>query len=285
MKDEGGRMITSDRLLRFSVPRPLSLIPYALMDINLLVVAIGNSRLHLATFVGGELQVARHASHAQHADFESIIGEMWKSLPPGADVVGASVVPGKLEAIEHAVKQATGKPIQWVGTDIDLPIAVTTKEPKQTGVDRALVTAAAYEQLQKACVVVDAGTALTINLCNDQGALVGGAIVPGVSMMIDALHARTAKLPAITFSAPDDAYGTDTESAIRHGITASLRGAVQTMAERWAEQMGTWPEVIATGGDAHALFDGWEVVHAVSPDLLMYGVALAYTNHHIKHSA
>jgi type III pantothenate kinase len=255
------------------------------MDINLLVVAIGNSRLHLATFVGGELETVRHASHAQSADFASIISELWKTLPEGSDVAGCSVVPGKLESIEHAIKQSTGKPVQWVGADLDIPIPVTTKEPKQTGVDRALVAAAAYEQLQKACVVVDAGTALTINLVNDQGALVGGAIMPGVAMMIDSLHARTAKLPQITFTAPDDAYGTDTESAIRHGITASLRGAVQSLAERWAEQMGTWPEVIATGGDAHALFDGWEVVHAVSPDLLMYGVALAYTNHHIKHGS
>lgn len=264
--------------------RSLTFNAYA-MDINLLVVGIGNSRLHLGTFVGGELQNVKHLSYAQSADFASIIGEIWKDLPPGAEVAGCSVVPGKLESVEHAIKQATGKPVEWVGADIDLPIPVTTKEPKQTGVDRVLVTAAAFEQLQKACVVVDAGTALTINLCNDQGALVGGAIMPGVAMMVESLHARTAKLPTINFAVPQDAYGADTEGAIRHGITASLRGAVQTFAERWAEQMGTWPEVIATGGDAHALFDGWEIVHAVSPDLMLYGVALAYTNHHIKHGS
>lgn len=55
------------------------------------------------------------------------------------------------------------------------------------------------------------------------------------------------------------------------------------MAERWAEQMGTWPEVIATGGDAAALFTDWEIVHAISPDLLMMASRLAYTEHHLKH--
>jgi len=55
------------------------------------------------------------------------------------------------------------------------------------------------------------------------------------------------------------------------------------MAERWAMEQGTWPEVIATGGDAQALFGDWEVVHAVSPDLVVYGIALAYTQHHIRH--
>ncbi|MFT3786042.1 MAG: type III pantothenate kinase [Tepidisphaeraceae bacterium] len=254
------------------------------MDINLLVIGVGNSRLHVGTFVAGELRHVRHIPHAQQADWQALLADVWKELAVlSAEIAGCSVVPGKLEAVEHAVKQATGKDVQWVGSDIDLPIAVTTTEPKQTGIDRVLVTAAAYEQLEKACVVVDAGTALTINLCNNEGALVGGAIAPGVSLMLQSLHTGTAKLPDVPFAAPTDAFGVDTAGAIRHGVTASLRGLVQTMAERWAEQMGTWPEVIATGGDAHTLFDDWEVVHAVSPDLLLYGIALAYTKHHIKH--
>ena len=51
------------------------------------------------------------------------------------------------------------------------------------------------------------------------------------------------------------------------------------------EILGTWPDIIATGGDAERLFAGWEVIHAISPDLTLYGVALAYTNHHIKHGS
>jgi type III pantothenate kinase len=101
--------------------------------------------------------------------------------------------------------------------------------------------------------------------------------------MINSLHSRTAQLPKISFETPATPYGADTTDAIRHGVSGAVRGLVQSMSERWAEQMGTWPEVIATGGDAAALFTDWEIVHAISPDLLIYGVALAYTNHHIKH--
>ena len=93
----------------------------------------------------------------------------------------------------------------------------------------------------------------------------------------------TAALPEATFEVPTSPYGSNTVDAMRHGVTHAIRGLVQTMAERWAEEQGTWPEVIATGGDAAALFDGWEIVHAVSPDLIFYGLALAYTNHHTKH--
>jgi pantothenate kinase type III len=58
---------------------------------------------------------------------------------------------------------------------------------------------------------------------------------------------------------------------------------VREVAESYATQLGQWPEVIATGGDAPVLFQGWEVVHAISPDLTFYGIALAFANHHIKH--
>ena len=69
-----------------------------------------------------------------------------------------------------------------VGKQLDLPIAVRTSIPGQTGIDRILNIAAAYEQMGKACVVVDAGTAITVNCCNDAGDFLGGAIAPGASM-------------------------------------------------------------------------------------------------------
>lgn len=257
------------------------------MDINLMVIAVGNSRLHMGAFVAGELKHVRRLSRASHHDWPGQLAEVWSELAgaSGAEVAGCCVVPGLLEQVEAVVKTATGQPVQWVGDEIELPISVLTKEPEKTGVDRVLVTAAAYEQLGKACVVVDAGTALTVNLCNDKGQLVGGAIAPGVGMMLGAMHEKTGQLPPIAFSAPTNDYGTDTVESMRHGVTHALRGLVQTMAERWAEASGTWPEVIATGGDAAALFEGWEIVHAVSPDLLLYGIALAYTEHHIKHGS
>ena len=259
------------------------------MDINLLVLAIGNTRLHAAAIVAGEMRHVRHLPADVPEDWSAMIGEIWRAEladAPEPAVVACSVVPSSNAMLDKAVADATdGESIEWVGVDVDLPIVVTTDEPLKTGVDRVLVTAAAYEQLGKACVVVDAGTAVTVNLCNNEGALVGGAIAPGAMTMLDALHAKTSALPSATFEAPTGEWGTNTVDAMRHGALHAIRGLVQAMAERWAEQMGTWPEVIATGGDAHALFDGWEVVHAISPDLLMYGLGLAYTNHHIKRGA
>jgi type III pantothenate kinase len=255
------------------------------MDINLLVLNVGNTRLAIGVFVAGELDSVTRIEHDRRAEWVQRITAAWERIKghENAALAGACVNPPIIEAIEHAVVQATGEQIDWVGRGIDLPIPVLTENPQQTGVDRVLNMAAAYEQMQKACVVVDAGTAITVDCCNDQGEFLGGAIAPGVSMMSDALHGRTARLPRVELQAPSGPIGQNTEQAIRHGLYHGIRGMVKELTENYATLLGAWPDIIATGGDAETLFAGWELVHAIAPDLTLFGIALAFTNHHIKH--
>ena len=132
-------------------------------------------------------------------------------------------------------------------------------------------------------VLVIIGTAITIDCCNDAGDFLGGAIAPGVAMQLDALHEKTAKLPRVTLARPAGAFGDTTEQAILNGVYHGVRGMVKELIESYATALGYWPDMIATGGDAHTLFEGWELVHAIAPDLTLYGIALAYTEHHMKH--
>jgi type III pantothenate kinase len=255
------------------------------MDINLMVLNAGNSRLAVGVFTAGELGYVARVGHDQRSEWPARIAEAWSKLAghDGSAVAGATVNPPLIEPLEHAVDQATGQRVQWVGKDLELPIKVLTDEPAETGVDRVLNVAAAYEQMGKGCVVVDAGTAVTVDCCNDDGAFVGGAIAPGIAMQLDALHGRTAKLPRVPFEIPTTPYGRTTADALRHGVYHGLRGLVRDAAENFATELGTWPDIIATGGDAPKLFEGWELIHAIAPDLTLYGIALAYANHHIKH--
>jgi type III pantothenate kinase len=255
------------------------------MDINLLALSVGNSRLAIGTFVAGELQHVVRVPHTQRADWPAIITQAWMPLAKreGAAVAAASVNPPLVDPLDAAVKEATARPIEWIGPDLDLPIKLRTKVPAETGVDRALNMAAAFEQMGKACVVVDAGTAVTIDCCNDAGEFLGGSISPGVGMQLDALHARTAALPRVAFAKPAGTFGDSTEQAILQGVYHGVRGLVKELAESYATELGYWPDIIATGGDAPALFEGWELIHAIAPDLTLYGVALAYIEHHIKH--
>jgi type III pantothenate kinase len=255
------------------------------MDINLMVVNVGNSRLSVGVFIGGELAYSTRASMAQKADWPGRIAAAWSHLSdsPQAEVAGASVNPQMIEVVEQIVQQETSRPMQWIGREVDLPIPVLTEPPGQTGVDRVLNIAAAYEQMQKACVVVDAGTAITVDVCNEKGEFIGGAIAAGVRMMLDSLHEKTAALPRVEAAAPVEPFGRSTEEALRHGVYHGVRGMVKELVENYATELGDWPEIIATGGDAAMLFEGWELIHAIAPDLTLYGIALAYANHHIKH--
>src|SRR5689334_20655690 len=121
------------------------------MEINLVVLNVGNSRLAVGSFVAGELgEVTRVPLEGATADMlAEHIGEAWLTIQgrENAAVVAASVNPALNDVVAQAVAQATdGRRIVWVGKDLELPIKVKTEQPEQTGVDRVLVMAAAYEQ-------------------------------------------------------------------------------------------------------------------------------------------
>ena len=257
------------------------------MEINLLVLNAGNSRLAIGVFEAGELTHVTRLTHDQRGEWGDKIAEAWAKIKDSTSpaIAGASVHPGVLESLEHVVKETTGMNVEWVGRDLDLPIKVLTESPKDTGVDRVLNVAAAYEQIGKACVVVDAGTAVTVDLCIDAGEFLGGAIAPGVALMVSSLHEKTAKLPLVELVVPTHPYGRNTIEAIHQGVYHGIRGMVKELVENYATELGTWPDLITTGGDAAKLFDGWEIVHAISPDLTLYGVALAYTQHYMHHDS
>ena len=254
------------------------------MDINLLVLDVGNTRLGIGVFIAGKLEFSTRIAHAHRPLWPGKIADAWskiKDLPDPA-VAGSSVHPALIESLEHVVMQGTHQRIQWVGRDIDLPIKVATENPAATGVDRVLNISAAYELMGKSCAVVDAGTALTIDVCDDQGVFLGGAIAPGASMMLASLHEKTASLPTLPLARPSSPIGGSTEQAMLLGVYSGIRGMVKELVENYATQLGRWPDLIATGGDAEVLFKDWELVHAVSPELVMYGIALAYGNHQIN---
>jgi type III pantothenate kinase len=257
------------------------------MEINLLILNVGNSRLAVGVFEAGELTQVTRVPHDRRGEWPEVLRTAWDRLKDKDNIaiVGASVNPGVLEPLEHLVQKIAGQRVAWVGRDIDLPIEVLTEEPDLTGVDRVLNVAAAYEQIGKACVVADAGTALTVSLCNDAGEFLGGAIAPGAATMLAALHEKTAKLPLVPLKKPSGAHGRNTAEAIQHGVYYGIRGMVKELVENFATELGTWPELIVTGGDSQLLFEGDELVHAISPDLTLYGIALAYANHHIKHGS
>src|SRR5215208_4320756 len=119
------------------------------MEINLLVVNVGNSRLAMAPFVAGEIGPVTRIPHDQRDQWERHLRQSWEQLRlrENAAIVAAGVNPPMEQALEDVVQSVANRRVVWVGKDLDLPIPVKTDQPEQTGVDRVLNVAAAYEQL------------------------------------------------------------------------------------------------------------------------------------------
>src|SRR6185369_4524975 len=124
------------------------------MEINLVVLNVGNTRLAIGTFAGGEPGPVTRIPHTQRDKWTEEIAEAWNLIDgrENAAIVAAGVNPPMNQAVEDAVGEAAGRRVVWVGKDIDLPIKVLTEQPGQTGIDRVLNVAAAYEQIGNACI-------------------------------------------------------------------------------------------------------------------------------------
>lgn len=248
-----------------------------------LAIQVGNSRIKLAVFRGEDpdetvfvpcSEAARAAEEAMRL-FESI-GE-----DPEASVLVASVNAPISEPLVGALRDQLGHEIYIVPDDMPVPIGLCLAPGAQPGVDRLLNAAAAWHRLRQACIVIDAGTCITVDFIDGEGVFHGGAIAPGLRMQLAALHRGTAGLPEIGFETPafevpeGSPWGADTREAMLRGVYHGARGLAWRLIEKYAEAYGGFPLVVATGGDAAALFGDDELVNQVVPDLVLRGMAIA----------
>jgi len=244
---------------------------------HLLLVSIGNTRVGVASWVDGRRGVAQHLPVDGLEAVEEAFS-LWKSFGSGPKraVVVSSVNPPRLKEFRDACADRGMGPLLVVGYNLDPPLPVAVREPEQVGSDRLCAAAAAYARMRCACVVADFGTAVTIDLVADDGAFLGGTILPGMALSARALHEHTAQLPLVDVGQPTDTLGKDTASAIRNGISAMMAGALREITERYATEIGKWPPLVVTGGDAEAVARACDFVDRVVPDLALDGLAVAY---------
>lgn len=249
-------------------------------DTHLLLVDLGNTRVGLAPWTNGKRGESRHLPTRPIEPVLEAMREIWTSLPAGDKrVVVSSVCPPVLEELRKGCKAAGVGPLLTIGEDLDLPIEADLPDPDKVGTDRLCTAAAAFAGCRSACVVADFGTALTIDLVADNGIFLGGTILPGIALSARALHEHTALLPLVEVGTPTETLGKDTVSAIRNGIFAMMAGALREIVEQYATEIGKWPPLILTGGDAAGIAARCDFVDRVVPDLALDGVALAYQLH------
>jgi type III pantothenate kinase len=256
--------------------------------LNIIAIDIGNTNIKLAFYLDDEektlLSLDGNAPDIRE-QLAKNLSTFWQQIPlvrsakdPVHDGVIAvsSVKPIWTQLVEQTVKETLHEDIGLIGRDIPLPMETGVDNPLQVGTDRLVAAAAAYAVVEDAVVVADFGTAITIDLVDEEGVFRGGIIAPGMAMGAKALHEQTAQLPLVQVHPVQDRYGVDTQQAINAGLFYGAAGLLRTVVEKYAEEIGKWPQVVVTGASAAILKNECEFVDSWVPDLAVRGIVIAY---------
>ena len=190
------------------------------------------------------------------------------------DIILASVVP-PLTAIwtEMCQKYLNTKPL-IIDSDSDLGIEIAIDNPKEAGADRLINAVAAYRAYHQAIIIVDFGTATTLDCVSPNGAYLGGAIAPGVEISKDALFARAARLATVPLAKPQSAIGKNTAQSLQAGILFGFAGQVDGLIRRMTLELPAPVRVIATGGLAPLIAPYSLFIDEVDPLLTLKGLVI-----------
>ena len=247
------------------------------MKVSLLAISVGNTRTHTGTFIDGKLVATADLDHEHPDRLIEALDQAHELLSENGhtEVLLASVNPPATERLLKLIQQRIpDMRVRRVEADMPIPIGRQLDHETLVGEDRLLNAAAAYDVLKQACVIIDAGTAITVDFVDGAGTFHGGAIGPGAQLMLDSLHQHTAQLPEVELARPVEAIGHNTQEAMRSAMFFGLRGMVRELVEQYAEVAGAYPMVIATGGDAEFLFKDYPLVERIVPDLALLGLAV-----------
>ena len=165
----------------------------------------------------------------------------------------------------------------------DVPLMIRVDEPQRVGIDRLFGALAAnrIRRPDRAAIVVDSGSAITVDVVSADGAFCGGAILPGIAMAARALDEQTDALPRVVLSeaeSPPPPVGTSTTAAIESGLFWGAVGAIRELVRQFSTNFAAAPEVLITGGaspriaEQLAIGAEWSVRHV--PHLVLSGIAL-----------
>ena len=163
-----------------------------------------------------------------------------------------------------------------VGPGIKTGVRISIDNPREVGADRVVNAAAGHRLYGGPLIVIDFGTATTLDAVSEEGDYLGGAIAPGIGISAEALFERAAKLPRVELVRPQNAIGRNSVSAMQSGIIFGYVGLIEGIVVRMRKELGGTAKVIATGGLADIICRETDVVDAVEPDLTLVGLRLVY---------
>jgi len=249
----------------------------------LMTIDVGNTHTVISLFNGSHLE--RHwriVTQPQSTTDEygvlmwSLFHAAGMSEPSISGIIVSCVVPPMLSTIEDLCRNYFHHEALVVGPGIRTGMPILYENPREVGADRIVNAVAAYARSGKATVVVDFGTATTFDFITAKGEYVGGVIVPGIGISLDALYTRTAKLPRVELLRPQKVVGRNTVNAIQSGIAYGYVELVDGLVRRIESQEKVDAYVLATGGLADLIGNQSSSIDEVDEFLTLEGLRLVY---------
>ena len=200
-------------------------------------------------------------------------------------VIIATVVPRALHNLQTlARKYFNTEPLVAGEPPVEWGMALDVLEPKSVGADRAVTMIAAHARHPGDLIVIDFGTATTLDVVDYTGAYKGGIIAPGINLSLDALVTAAAKLPRIAIEAPatSSVIGRDTVSQMQSGIFWGYVAMIEGLVARMKAEVGRPIKVVATGGLAILFEQHTSMFDVVEPDLTIQGLAILWDRAHME---
>lgn len=199
------------------------------------------------------------------------------------DTIISCVVPDVLYNWESANRKLFDKDAKVVDYDTYTGITIDYENPSEVGADRIVDAVAAYELYGGPSVVVDMGTAITLDVITSDGRYLGGSIAPGIRIAQDGLFGKTAKLPKIELKQPTTAITESTSEAINAGIVIGYIGMIDKLIETIEDEIVERLEidkseinVVATGGFSELISQSSKYINTIEPDLMLEGLRIIY---------
>ena len=249
----------------------------------ILVIDIGNSNIVIGGVEGDEIVFEARVrtettktSDQYCVDLKILLDVYGVDRHDFEGAIIASVVPQVLNSMQTAVKKLTGLQALVVGPGLKTGLNIRLENPSQTGADLVVGCVAALKEHKPPMIIIDMGTATTMVVLDETGALVGGSISPGIKISMDALTERTALLPGLQLDAPRRVIGRNTIDCMRSGIMTGAACMLDGMIQRMEEELGQKTTVVATGGISKFILPLCKNEIIYDKDLLIKGLVAIY---------
>lgn len=249
----------------------------------LLAIDIGNTNLVIGCFQGNQLVFkARIAtdrartSDQYGVEIKNMMEAYGVQIRDIDDCIISSVVPPVFNSVRTGVIKIIGKQPMVVGPGLKTGLNIQMDVPSQVGSDRIVIAVAALAEYQAPLILMDLGTATTLEVVEPNNRYLGGVILPGVKISMEALTSRTAQLPGISLDKPRQVIGKNTIDCMRNGIMHGTAAMIDGLVERMEAELGHRTTLVATGGMAQFIVPLCKREIILEKNLLLKGLNILY---------